>query len=270
MKIIKYKDNDPEILKATEKAKIIVADLDGTLAVSKSPIDSEMSKLIAALLGLMDLAVISGGNYGQFEKQFVGMLNCGEKELSRLYLFPTNATAFYRMNASSWKRVYAEQLTKKEKLDIISAINQAMSETNLIPNEHYGDVIEDRFTQITFSALGQNAPIELKSKWDPDRKKREVIKKLIEKRLKGFQIAIGGTTSIDISRKGIDKGYGIKKITEVLGYKKGEMLYVGDSLFKGGNDYPAAKAGVTSISVGDVNDTKSLFKSIISSKLKTS
>lgn len=47
--------------------KLIVFDLDGTLAESKSPLDAEMAKLLGALLGVVKVAVISGGNWPQFE-----------------------------------------------------------------------------------------------------------------------------------------------------------------------------------------------------------
>ncbi|MEM0154808.1 MAG: HAD-IIB family hydrolase [Methanothrix sp.] len=266
VKIIKYCSNSKEIDASIRHARIVVADLDGTLAISKSALDDMMAQTIAKLLRIMKFAVISGGNIAQFEKQLLAHLKCDKKLLQNLYLFPTNATAFYKMHNSVPVLVYAENLTKREKSEIISAMESALEEAGFSPEKTYGEIIEDRGTQITFSALGQNAPIELKSKWDPERKKRAGIKKLMEKRLRGFQISIGGTTSIDISRKGIDKAYGIKKITEVLGYKKEEMLYVGDSLFKGGNDYPAATAGVTCISVKSIDDTRALLERVIKIK----
>ena len=41
--------------------RLIVFDLDGTLAESKSVIDPEMAGLIDSLLGVLNVAVISGG-----------------------------------------------------------------------------------------------------------------------------------------------------------------------------------------------------------------
>lgn len=54
--------------------KLIVFDLDGTLAESKSPLDTEMSTLLGALLGIVKVAVVSGGNWPQFEKQLLSNL----------------------------------------------------------------------------------------------------------------------------------------------------------------------------------------------------
>jgi hypothetical protein len=41
------------------------------------------------------------------------------------------------------------------------------------------------------------------------------------------------------------------------------MIYVGDALFVGGNDYPAEQAGVISIPVRGPNETKRVIETII-------
>ena len=244
--------------------KIIVADLDGTLAVSKGPIDREMGGILCGLLGHMAIAVISGGEYKQFRLQLVGKLECGATKLAeKLYLFPTNATAFYRFVGGRWIEQYAERLTDPEKALITASIGKALSESGVgVPERSYGERIEDRGTQITFSALGQNAPYEVKSVWDPDAGKRLRIKAVLDRYLPDFQVSIGGTSSIDISRKGIDKAYGIRKIEEVLGYGVGDMLYIGDSLFEGGNDYAAKATGVDCVEVKGPDETKKVLGAI--------
>lgn len=67
--------------------KLIVFDLDGTLAESKSSLDAEMSRLLYDLLAIVKVAVISGGDWPQFEKQFVANLARGERLLN-LSLLP--------------------------------------------------------------------------------------------------------------------------------------------------------------------------------------
>jgi len=42
--------------------KLIVFDLDGTLAESKSPLDAEMGILLSSLIGVVKVAVISDGD----------------------------------------------------------------------------------------------------------------------------------------------------------------------------------------------------------------
>ncbi len=244
--------------------RIIVADLDGTLAESKSPIDAEMAALIGRLLRHKNFAVISGGRYQQFHEQMISRLPYADEWLSGLYIFPTNATSFYRFAGGVWRQVYAENLTVEEKDRVYDALKPALKEAGFEkPQIVYGDIVEDRGTQITFSALGQKAPLALKAKWDPDAAKRRKIKGALERLIPDFEIGIGGTTSIDISRKGIDKAYGIRRIQEHLMYSLGEMLYIGDALFEGGNDFPVKRAGVDCVQVGGVADTKRVLGRII-------
>jgi phosphomannomutase len=79
----------------------------------------------------------------------------------------------------------------------------------------------------------------------------------------GFSVQLGGTTSVDVTKPGIDKGYGIRKLRDVLGISLQEMIFIGDALFPGGNDYPAEQAGVVSIPVRGPNETKPVTAAII-------
>jgi len=91
--------------------------------------------------------------------------------------------------------------------------------------------------------------LEEKDKWDPDFAKRKKIKAILDPLIPGFSVRLGGATSIDVTKPGIDKAYGIRKLRDLLNISLKEMIYVGDALFVGGNDYPAEEAGVVSISV---------------------
>ena len=127
----------------------------------------------------------------------------------------------------------------------------------------WGEIIEDRGSQITFSALGQQAPLEEKEKWDPDFAKRKKIKAILDTLIPEFSVRLGGATSIDVTKPGIDKAYGIGKLRDILGISLKEMIYVGDALFAGGNDYPAEQAGVVSIPVRGPDETKRVIEAII-------
>ena len=127
----------------------------------------------------------------------------------------------------------------------------------------WGEVIEDRGSQITYSALGQQAPLEQKKKWDPDFAKRKKIKAILDPLIGDFSVRLGGSTSIDITKPGIDKAYGIRKLRDILGIAIEEMIFVGDAMFPGGNDYPAKEAGVVSIRVRDPEETKRVIEAII-------
>ena len=241
--------------------KLIVFDLDGTLAESKASLDAEMAKLLTALLGIVKVAVISGGDWPQFEKQVLSNLPHDER-LKNLSLLPTCGTKFYQY-AGDWKKIYSEDFTADEKKKIISSLKQALEAAGFKVEKVWGETIEDRGSQITFSALGQQAPIEEKKKWDADFAKRKKIKALLDKLIPEFSVRLGGTTSVDVTKPGIDKAYGIRKLRDILGIAIDEMIFVGDALFPGGNDYPAKEAGVLSIRVRDPNESKRVIEAII-------
>ncbi len=229
--------------------KLIVFDLDGTLAESKSALDAEMAALLGRLLGIVKVAIISGGDFPQFEQQVL-TISSTASGLKNLSLLPTCGTKFYRYE-SGWKELYSEDFSAAEKEQIVGSFEQAIASSQLGIDETWGEQIEDRGSQVTFSALGQQAPLEEKKKWDPDFSKRQKLKTLLEKLIPGFSVRLGGTTSVDVTKPGIDKAYGIAKLRDTLGIAIDEMIFVGDALFPGGNDYPAKQAGVVSIQVRD-------------------
>lgn len=242
---------------------LIIFDLDGTLAESKSEMDKEMSLLLAKLLEKKKVAVISGGSYEQFKKQFLGSLNCPPLLLKNLFLFPTCSTQFYKFG-EVWERVYAEELTGDEIKQIMSAFDRALDEYGFDETELCCERIENRGTQVTFSALGQKAPLDRKAVWDPDQSKRLQIKKLLDRYIPEFEVRVGGSTSIDVTRKGIDKAYAIKQISETLGVSISQMLFIGDALFEGGNDYPVKTTGTDCIQVAGPGEAKKIIQSLIS------
>lgn len=239
--------------------KLIIFDLDGTLAPSKSTMDPAMGELLMKLLQKRKVAVISGGGYPQFETQFLRILPHSSDGLSNLLILPTSGTRLLVWKGK-WVEQYSEQISVEEKKKIMSALNTALKILKYQhPTKVYGPVIEDRGSQITFSALGQEAPLEIKSSWDPDRSKRNSIVEILNKKIPNFDSRIGGTTSIDITRKGVNKAYGIRKLESYLHLPIENMVFVGDALFHGGNDYPAKATGVDCIQVAGPEDTKKLI-----------
>ena len=221
--------------------KLIVFDLDGTLAESKSALDGEMSALLHDLLGLVKVAVISGGGWPQFEKQLLANLP-HDGRLVNLSLLPTCGTQFFQYTGD-WKKLYSEDFTAEEKDKIIRSLAKAVEIAGYKVEKVWGEVIEDRGSQITLSALGQQAPLAEKEKWDPDFAKRKKIKTILDTLIPEFSVRLGGSTSIDVTKPGIDKAYGISKLRDLLGISLKEMIFIGDALFVGGNDYPAVEGG---------------------------
>jgi HAD superfamily hydrolase (TIGR01484 family) len=241
--------------------KLVVFDLDGTLAESKSSLDAEMSTLLHELLATVKVAVISGGDWPQFEKQVLSHLPQDER-LNDLSLLPTCGTKFFRYSGT-WIKIYSEDFTADEKSEIVRSLGKAVENAGFKVEQIWGEVIEDRGSQITYSALGQHAPLDEKSKWDPDYSKRKKIKAALDPLLPEYSVRMGGATSIDVTKPGIDKAYGVRKLREILGISLKEMIFIGDALFPGGNDYPAEEAGVVAIPVRGPEDTKRVIEAII-------
>lgn len=234
------------------KAKIIVFDLDGTLAKSKSHLSETMVSKLKKLLSIKMVSVISGGSFLQMKKQLIYDL---EKEtdvnFENLYLFPTSGASMYVFKKGVWENVYEQKISEYDKREIIKTIDESIHELNLIPSKIYGEMIEDRGSQVTFSALGQEAPVDEKMKWDPEKKKRSEILKILKDKLPNFEIRIGGLTSIDVTQKGLDKSYGINKMQEILKIPIDEMVYIGDSFGEEGNDISVRKSNIYTIDVSD-------------------
>jgi HAD superfamily hydrolase (TIGR01484 family) len=220
-----------------------------------------MATLLHDLLGVVQVAVISGGAWLQFERQVLSLLP-KDTPLAKLSILPTCGTQFFQYKGE-WKRLYAEDFTPDEKQKIITSLKTAVATSGFQAEKTWGEIIEDRGSQITYSALGQQAPLDDKVKWDADFAKRKKIKSVLDKLIPEFSVRIGGATSIDVTKHGIDKAYGIKKLRDILGITLQEMIYVGDALFVGGNDYPARQAGVISIPIRNPDETKRVIEAII-------
>jgi phosphomannomutase len=248
----------------TFKPKLVAFDLDGTLAESKQRMTQEMGELLAALLNKMPVAIMSGASFKQFETQFLPAVP-DDAKLERLYLFPTNAAQCYGYETGVWRTRYDESFTLEEKKRIMQALEEAMAETGFDkPTEKiWGERIEDRGAQITFSALGQQAPVEEKRKYDPDRTKRQPLYDALKKRLPDFSLGLNATTSIDITRQGINKAHGIKRLVEFSGISVSEILYVGDALETGGNDAVVLGSGVQTRQVFGPEETATLIKELL-------
>ncbi|MBB3880912.1 HAD-IIB family hydrolase [Sphingomonas pseudosanguinis] len=241
---------------------LIAFDLDGTLVESKRPLSNEMAESLARLLDVVDVAVISGGDWPQFDKQVASRLPKGAAR-ERLWLMPTTGTKLYRFVNDAWRTIYAELFDDAEKANIRTAFDRALADAGLADERIWGERIEDRGSQITFSGLGQAAPLKEKEAWDPNRAKRTALQKTLRGALPNLSINLGGTTSIDVTRAGVDKGYGLNRLSKEAGVPLAGMLFIGDAIYPGGNDYPAVEAGVDTVKVRDVAETQAVMAAII-------
>ncbi|MCB0509956.1 MAG: HAD-IIB family hydrolase [Bacteroidetes bacterium] len=251
--------------------KVIAFDLDGTLAPSKSALPDEMGEQLSELLRHKQVVVISGGKFGQFEKQLLSNLKVSPDNLANLHIMPTCGTRYYRYNVDSkdWELMYAEDIPKEDKQKIIDALNKGFDDLGYREKEVYGECIEDRESQITFSVLGQDIVdalgekgVELKEAWDPDNKKKLELRDYIAPLIPDYEVRVGGVTSIDVTKQGIDKAYGMQKAMDLLGVEKSEILFIGDRLNEGGNDFPVKVFGIDCVPIKTWQETRSVVEAI--------
>jgi phosphomannomutase len=235
--------------------RVVAFDLDDTLTVSKSKIEEPMARLLDQLLSRLDVCIISGGRFEQFESQVLRYLQAPSSELSRLHIMPTCGTRYYTWNGEAWHLNYAYDLTAEEKRRIIEVLTAGAKELGLWESNPWGDIIEDRGSQITYSALGQAAPVGAKYEWDKDGSKKRKLRDYAAGLLPGLEARVGGSTSVDVTRQGIDKAFGIGKLISLLDISPEQVLFIGDRLGEGGNDYPVKALGVRWFEVTSWQDT---------------
>ncbi len=238
--------------------KLIAFDLDGTLTESKTDIDAEMVDLLTQLQKIKMVAVIGGASFKQFQKQFLNY----HKFYENLYIMPTSGASLYKYENGQWQVMYQALLTPDEKQQIFEAFDKALKEINYEhPVKTYGQIIEDRECEVVFSTLGQEAPLSARLSLKFDR--RPEIINAIKKHLAQFKVSLSGINSIDVTRLGIDKGFAIEQLETILQISKDEIVFVGDAIYEGRNDFAVVRTGVELVRVSDPTDTKRFVKSLL-------
>ena len=99
--------------------------------------------------------------------------------------------------------------------------------------------------------------------WDPTGEKKNTLRDAVAARIPDLEVRSGGSTSVDITHRGIDKAYGMRKLAEVTGISLDDMLFVGDRLDEHGNDYPVLAMGVTCQAVEGWEHTSAYLTELI-------
>lgn len=244
--------NTPPML---SRKKLILFDVDDTLAKSKCPMSDEMASTIGQLLRHVHVGIISGGKWEVLKKNIVDRLPENSADvLHKFHVLPTSGARYHAYHDEEWKEVYANLIEKSESARIMQILLTAIEGEYERP-EVYGDIVEDRGTMVSLALFGQTAPISVKENADRDHSIRKRIVAKAAPCLSEYEVRIGGATSIDVSKKGMDKGYGVKAIAQHLGLSLDEIGFVGDAVFPGGNDYPVKELGVEVLVVKNEDET---------------
>ena len=241
---------------------LAIFDLDDTLAPSKSRVDTSIVDLLVSLTSAVDVAIISGGRFEQFDAQLLSLVD-DDAALARFHVLPTCGTRYLVHEAGGWAEVYSEPLTDDEQGRAATALEAGARALGLWEAHTWGDRIELRGSQVTFSALGQEAPVDAKKAWDPTGRRKEGLRAWCAERLPDLEVRSGGSTSVDITRRGIDKAYGVRKLLDRLHLSPEQAVFFGDRLDEGGNDYPVIATGVPCIAVDDWEDTPAKVRAAV-------
>jgi phosphomannomutase len=260
----------------THNKKLFIFDLDGTLTESKSYLQNDMASALIELFRTAEISVISGCSYKQMCDQFLVVLkerldkyNYLNTYLRKFSMLPMSGSSLYGWedNSRMFLPLYNNELTLREKAKIIYAFDKAIADTNTtlptVDTDLFGNIEEDRGGQVTFSLLGQKAPLELKLKFDSDFSKRKKLQESMQATLDEFIVNLGGTTSIDVTRKSIDKAHGITKLLKHARIDVNEAIFFGDSIFPGGNDWSVKQLGLECVNISNPGHMLWLLREII-------
>lgn len=244
-----------------QKPAAAIFDLDETLAVSfQAPKPSMLTRLVA-LQSHLPVAIMSGAGFDRIVRDVVAHLPVAP---TNLVLFPNSSSQCFMLEDGVWKNIYSHLMNDEERSKIKDVLNVALTEFDELREAPvYGERIIDRESQIAFTAVGQEAPAEVKASWDPTAEKRLRVARELRDRLPEFNILIGGASTIDFTRKDTNKAYGVKWFADYLKTTPAELLYVGDALYPGGNDEVVLVTGIQARSVANPEDTETVIDELL-------
>ncbi len=196
--------------------------MDQTIAPARQPMLEDMRSLLPALD--RTIVIVSGSLVDQIAYQ--------TSDLPAYYLGVNGNHATDIDNNELWRNPDLEMSHRAEIQSHIDEIVKLLDH-DLNPDWH---PVEDRGAQITFSPIGNRAPVEFKKTYDPDRKKRESWLAQVPFQSDDIMVKIGGSTSFDYVHKDRHKGANVKKLIAQMGWDPAECIYFGDGLYPGGND----------------------------------
>jgi phosphomannomutase len=227
--------------------KHLFFDMDQTIAPARQPILESMFDLLSGTN--RSIVIVSGQEVEKIKWQSNNL---------RAYVLGQNGNHAIDPDGLELWNIPLEPHHRDQILDHISEVMAILDhEVN-----HDWSPIEDRGAQITFSPIGNTAPVDIKKAYDPDRKKRDHLLKTIPFASEDLIVKIGGSTSLDYIHKDRHKGTNVKKLIDLLGWNKGECIYYGDGLYPGGND-EAVIGVIDTVFVEDHLDTERKLKELL-------
>src|SRR3989344_7146983 len=224
--------------------KAVFFDLDDTLAPSFENPSPEIVGKLLAVLDSLPVAIITGRDFPWMARDFLPQI-ARSPHVERFFVFPEGAAQCLQWNGSEWRELDADSITDAERQVINGAILESVKETGVLEGlPVHGEQLVQKKAMVAFAALGMQVPADLKYSWDPGNTRRTKLRDAIAKKLPAYDVMMGGATSTDVTKKGVNKAYGVRWLSERLGVPPAGLLYVGDALYPGGNDYVVVPSGI--------------------------
>ncbi len=256
--------SDTKVERFAIAPRAVAFDLDDTLAESFQPPSDEMMAKIRALLERVPVAIISGAKFERIKSEVLDRL-ADSPHMNDLYVLADNGAQGYVYSGNGWQRAYTNEFTQDEQTHIEETVREAVAKTDILgANPKYTPELLKDPAELRYAALGLDALENDKMNWDPDMSKRRKLQNILSTSLQGCEVSIGGKTTIDITRKGVNKASGIIWLSQRLGFPPSDMLYVGDALYEGGNDAVVIPTGIRTISVTGPSDTAKILDELLS------
>ena len=232
--------------------RYIFFDLDNTLTRSRSLVTKEMSLLLTQLSQKHEVIIVSGATQKQITLQL------GKSLAGRYWVMGQNGNMCVTKKG---ELLWENKMDWTQKLVVLEYANSII-EKKLFRYKNKLDLIQDRDCQISYSIIGHSEDIGRKERADPDQIKRLTVLKKFPFRSKSVEVKIGGTTCFDFFIKGYNKGRNVNELCKKMKWKKNDCLYIGDALFKNGNDETVI--GVTPTrQVADPKETERVISEIL-------
>ena len=208
--------------------RIFIFDIDGTLTPSRLMMKKEFAKFFDKWSERNKYYLVTGSDLDKTKEQ-----------LPIIYIDRAEAI-FTCCGNQMWRD---NELIYDNKFELTSKLKNTL-EVVLMSNQYphrYGNHIEDRGSMVNFSIVGRNCTQEQREeyyKWDKEKGERRKMSIFLKNKFKDLDAVIGGQISIDIYPKGNDKSQVLEHIER--NHSKGKIIFIGDGIENGGNDYPLA------------------------------
>lgn len=204
-----------------------IFDVDGTLTPSRGAIDPSFLRYMLKFCKENYVYFATGSDAPKTIEQVGDMLF-------------NSVTRSYNCNGNSiWQQgvnVHNNDWTIPD--DARALLTKWLNENDFIHKT--GNHIEERPGMVNYSIVGRNATQAERAdyvQWDEARSERFNFALELNSRFSDINATVGGETGIDIAPTGADKSQILKDFS-----KNDTLVFFGDAIFEGGNDYTLATA----------------------------